>query len=182
VNPSQVQLAHAQLATSSIEIICPIAYPLGNLPGEIKRVQIAQALQDGASGVAIVMAFESLRCGDFDAAARDVQQALDLMSPRRLSVGLIVNSAYLTDEQALQAARIASSIDAACIMGSGFGVGTTLDSVGKIRAAIGGSLYIVAAGGCRTAQQAAACLQAGASAIATSAALEIMHGVGHRLS
>ena len=171
VNLYQVRLAADLLQETTCMVVAPVAYPQGNLPTEIKVIQIQQARADGAHAVAAVMNIEALRANDFDAARNDAQQIA--AASEGLAVGLIANAANLSDVQAFHAARIADELGASYVSGAGFGTHCSADEIRAIRIALGNRLQIVASGGCVTAGQASELLSAGADAIATSNALNI---------
>ncbi len=174
VNLHQIHLASALLRDTDVDVIGAIAYPLGNLPTELKAVHIQQAIKDGARGIAAVMKVEALRAGNYAEAREDAKAIAAVCREANLSIGLIANSASLSNVQAQEAARIALDEGAAYVTNTGFGVESKPEHVRAIRESAGEGLQIIAAGGCRTAEQAIEYLQAGADAVATSTAFQII--------
>ncbi len=181
VNLHQIRLAAALLKDTDVAVIGAIAYPLGNLPTELKEVHIQQAIEDGARGIAAVMKMEALRAGNYAEAREDATSVAAVCRRSRiagpqadLSIGFIANSASLSSVQVQQAARIALDEGAAYVTNTGFGVESKPEHVRAIRESMGNDLRIIAAGGCRTAEQAIEYVTAGADAIGTSTAFQII--------
>ena len=176
VNLHQISLAAARLKDSGINLVGSVAYPLGNLPTELKVIQIKEAIRDGAVEVHAVMKVEALMMEDYKSAREDARAMVEACSTIR-PCALISNSAYLTENQAVQAARIALDLGTAYMTNSGFGQVTKQDDVRIIRATLGKEIQIIVSGGCRTAEQAIKYLTTGSNKIATSTPFNIIEQV-----
>ena len=73
-NVHHVSLAKKLLKGTDIKVCAPIAYPLGNLPTEIKIAQSKNAIKNGATQLDIVMAVDALIENDFDTARKDAEE------------------------------------------------------------------------------------------------------------
>jgi deoxyribose-phosphate aldolase len=176
VNLHQISLAATLLKDSGINLIGSVAYPLGNLPTDLKVVQIEEAIRDGAVEVHVVMKVEALMIGDYESARKDAQAIIEACRKIKFCA-LISNTAYLTEHQALQAARIALDLGAIYMTNSGFGLVTKLDDVRIIREAFGKEIQIIVSGGCRKAEQAINYLKTGSNKIATSTPFNIFEEI-----
>jgi deoxyribose-phosphate aldolase len=173
VNLHQISQTGSLLADSGINLVGPVAYPLGNLPTELKVVQIEEAVRDGADEIHAVMKVEALLCGDYESARKDAQAMIEACRKIKFKA-LISNAPYLTEDQALEAARICMDLGAAYITTSGFGLNTEIDDVQKIRKALGDEIQIISSGGCRTAEQAISHLKVGGNKIATGTPFKML--------
>jgi deoxyribose-phosphate aldolase len=173
VNLHQLPLAASILKNSGINLVGSVAYPLGNLPTELKAIQIEEAIKDGADEIHAVMKVEALLIEDVESARQDAEAIIKACG-RTKPCALISNAAYLTERQAVQAAQIALELGAASMTNTGFGLVIKLDEVRLIREALGKDIQIIVAGGCRTAEQAINFLKAGANKIVTSTPFDII--------
>jgi deoxyribose-phosphate aldolase len=173
VNSHQISLAATFLEDSGINLVGTIANPLGNLPTELKVIQIEEAIRDGAVEIHAVMKVESLITEDLEGARKDAQAMVEACRKIKYKT-LIANIPYLTENQSLQAAKISLEFGAAFMTTSGFGLATKFEDVRKIRDALGDKIQITSSGGCRTAEQAINYIKVGSNKIATSTPFNII--------
>ncbi len=176
-NMHQIPLAAKLLADSPITLGAAIAYPLGNLPTEIKRRQIETAIQNGVHQIAIMMRIESLNAGDDRSAQSEAQALVDLVMSAGIEPALIANLALLNETAKHAAAHIAKNNAARLITASGMGVETSVEDLRLIRPILDAGLGITACGTINRAEQALDLLKAGADRICTPAPFEIISGL-----
>lgn len=168
-NLHQVSLAAKYLKGTDIKVCAPIAYPLGDLPTEIKIAQAENAIKNGATQLDIVMAVDALIEGNFDAARKDAEEIVKAVGNKVESLSLIADIAYLTDEQKLKAYEIVRDSGADVFKtNTGYGLITEPQEVAFIREKMGHTLKIMVAGGVRSFERAVEVYEAGADLIATS--------------
>jgi len=99
--------------------------------------------------------------------------------PLDARVKVIIETAYLTDEEKVTACTLAKAAGADFVKTStGFGpAGATVADIALMRRTVGPEMGVKAAGGIRTAADALAMLAAGATRIGASASIQILHEV-----
>jgi deoxyribose-phosphate aldolase len=176
VNLHQIPLAVSLLEDSGIDPAGAIAYPLGNLPTEIKIIQIEEAINSGAEQVDIVMRVEALREGDYDSVWHDAEAVVNYCKGKLKTISLIPNTAYLKREQLLESAKMVRDLGAIYKTNTGFGLVTTLEDIKIIKDTHKDEVDIMVSGGCRTTEQAIEFFNMGVSKIATSTPIDIFEG------
>lgn len=173
VNPVHVARAHAALAGSSREVVSVIGFPLGANVARAKAFEAELALADGADALDMVMAIGAAKAGDWAAVEADARAVVE--AARGVPVKLILETGLLEDAEKDRACQVA--IAAGCTFVktcSGFARGAaTVADVALLRASVRGRAAIKASGGIRSAADARALLEAGASRLGTSAGVQI---------
>ena len=97
-------------------------------------------------------------------------------APAGASVKVIIEAAYLTDEEKVEACVLSKAAGADYVKTStGFGPsGATVEDVSLMRRVVGPEMGVKAAGGVRTAEDAKAMIAAGATRVGASASVKIM--------
>lgn len=173
VNLHQISLAASLLTDSGIGLIAAVAYPLGNLPTDLKVIQIKEAIRDGATQIHALMKVGALKVGDYESAEEDAEAIIAACQQIGPSA-LIAGTAYLDGHQTVAAARISLDVGSDFMTNPGFGPVTKLNDIRLVREEFGEQIQIIASGGCRTAEQAIAFLNIGASRILTSKPFQIL--------
>jgi deoxyribose-phosphate aldolase len=175
VEPSYVKFAAPYLHQRGQKLVTVISYPLGAMTTVAKVVQAEQAIEDGADELDIAMDLSAFRSGDFRQVVDDLQTVRRTAGDR--VVKAIYYSAVLTDEQAIQAAKLI--LDAGIDFlktNPGYGNVTTPHHISVIKKHFKNELKVMASGGVRTFEEAMAMIDAGADRIATSSAAAILGG------
>ena len=169
VNGAYVALCKQLLRGSGVGVACVVGFPLGASTTEVKALEAAKAVEDGADEIDMVMAVGALKGGDFDYVAKDIAAVKHACG---VTLKVIIEECLLTDEQIAEAAKICVRSGADIVKTStGFSkAGATLHAIEIIKANCG-SLGIKAAGGIRDAETARAFIEAGATRIGASAKL-----------
>lgn len=178
VNPCWVSLAAAELAGSETVVATVSGFPLGASAAGIKALEAERAVSDGAAEIDVVIAVGPLLSGDYAAVLEELREV------RRAAAGavlkVIVEACLLGEEDKAAAAMLVRLAGADYVKTStGFNKsGATVDDVALLRAAVGWSTGVKAAGGIRDRAAAEAMIRAGATRIGTSAGPAIISGGG----
>lgn len=174
VNPYYVPLCNAILKGHETKVTTVIGFPLGMTLKDVKVREAKQAVLYGADELDIVMNIGAAKSGNWDYVGEEI---LEIISATKSAVHkVIIETCYLTEEEKIAAAKVASLFGAKFIKTStGFGVkGATTKDVKLIKKIVGDRAEVKAAGGIRTLSQVLSFIKAGAVRIGTSAGVEIM--------
>ena len=176
VNPVHVPLCRRRLAGSGVEIATVVGFPLGATLTEVKVYEAQAAIGQGAGEVDMVINIGALKEGRLDEARRDVSAVAAACHERRALLKVIIETAYLTEEEKIAACRLCRDAGADYVKTStGFGPGgATVEDVALMRRVVGPDMGVKAAGGIRTYRDLAAMVEAGANRIGASAGVQIM--------
>ncbi|MDW8180384.1 deoxyribose-phosphate aldolase [Thermoflexus sp.] len=179
VNPIYVARAAARLAGTPVKVATVVGFPLGASLTAIKVAEAAMALGQGAQEIDMVLPVGLLKAGAIDAVRVDLQAVAAVCRAAGALCKVILETALLTAEEKVLAARLAVEAGADFVKTStGFGPGgATVEDVALLRQVVGPSVGVKAAGGIRTAEQAIAMLEAGADRLGTSATVAILEAL-----
>ena len=178
INPSWVARAKKRLRPSSITVASVVGFPLGaNMP-EIKAMEARRALRDGAREIDMVINIGALKGGEHDLVRRDIAGVSDACREVGALNKVIIEAAYLSDEEKVIACRLAVAGRAHYVKTStGFGPGgATVFDVALMREVVGARVGVKAAGGIHTADEVREMITAGATRIGASAGVRIVSG------
>lgn len=178
VNPAYVSLAAGILDKTNVRVGTVIGFPFGATPFEVKAFETENAACNGAQEFDMVMNIGALKSGDHQLVARDIANVVRAAKKNdtNLTVKVILETGFLTDEEKVIACKIAMEAEADFVKTStGFGPGgATIHDVKLLRNTVGVSLGVKASGGIRTLEKAMAMIEAGADRIGTSAGVAII--------
>lgn len=182
VSPSMVSVA-AGLAPAGLAVAAVAGFPSGkHLPG-IKATEAELAVAAGATEIDMVIDVGAALAGDLDAVAADITAVRTAVRAATLKV--IVESAALLElsgEPLLaDVCRVAKDAGADFVKTStGFHPcgGASVQAVEIMARTVGQRLGVKASGGIRTAEQAAAMLDAGATRLGLSGTRAVLDGFG----
>lgn len=179
VNPIYVARAAARLAGTPVKVATVVGFPLGASLTAAKVAEAALALGQGAQEIDMVLPVGLLKAGELAAVRADLQAVIAVCHAAGALCKVILETALLTPEEKVLAARLAVEAGADFVKTStGFGPGgATVEDVALLRRAVGPSIGVKAAGGIRTAEQAVAMIEAGADRLGTSATVAILEAV-----
>lgn len=176
VNPCYAALAAHFLRGTKVHTATVIGFPLGANKTSTKVLEIKTALEDKADEFDVVINIGALKSGQWDAALADIKAVVEAAEGKVVKV--IVETALLTTEEKRQACELVLESGAHYIKTStGFAAaGATVEDIVLFKSIIGaaGRCGIKASGGIKTADQALAMINAGATRIGTSNSLAIM--------
>ncbi len=174
VNPNWVLLAVNSLRGTEIKVCSTVGFPLGASLPEVKAFEARTVVGLGAAELDMVINIGALKSQDLAAVRNDIAQVVN--SSRGSLVKVIIETAYLTDQEKVQACKLAEEAGAAFVKTStGFGAGgATIADVSLMRKTVGNRLGVKAAGGIRTLRDAIDMIKAGATRIGTSSTVQIL--------
>jgi len=177
VRPADVAIAREELEGSDVLVSTVIGFPHGAHKTEVKVFEAIKAMEDGAVELDMVLNIGRLRSGDYEYVEQDIKAVVDAAHERGVKVKVILENAYLTDEQKEIACRICEKVGADFVKTStGYAPsGATVQDLKLMRRTCSEKVGVKAAGGIRTLDAALKARSAGASrlgATATKAILE----------
>ena len=174
VTPYRVQLSKRELEGSNIEIICVIGFPYGFVKTEQKVQEAKQAILDGATEIDMVINIGAVKEGNWKMVEEEIFDIAQAIKPTGLKV--IMEIGFLTKEELIKACQIAKKAGAKFVKTStGYGPRTpTSEDIKIMREAVGPDMGVKAAGGIHTFKDAKKMIEAGATRIGTSSALQII--------
>lgn len=176
VNPSWVGLCAELLRGSRVKVCTVVGFPLGATMPEVKAFETERSIAAGAREIDMVQNIGALKSRDFQLVAEDVRSVVQAAHLRQATVKVIIEAALLTDEEKVESSAIAKAAGADYVKTStGFGPGgATAADVALMRRVVGPDIGIKAAGGIRSAQDAQAMIEAGATRLGASASVKIL--------
>jgi deoxyribose-phosphate aldolase len=179
VSPCLVPAAAEILAGTATKVCTVVAFPLGYALSAAKADETRRLLAAGAVEIDMVVNIGAVLERAFDAVEADVAavvRAVGQDGPDGSLVKVILETGYLTSDLITAASEAAVRAGADFVKTStGFGPrGASADDVRTMRAAVGPSIGVKAAGGIRTLDSVLEMLDAGATRIGASAGLEIL--------
>ena len=178
VNSYWVRRAAANLRGSSVKVASVIGFPFGATPPEIKAMEARRAIRDGASELDMVANVGALKSGEHAVVREDVAKVADACRESGVTLKVIIETAYLTDEEKVVASHIAKEAKAGFVKTStGYGPGgATVHDVLLMRETVGPDMGVKASGGIRTREDVQDMIAAGATRIGASAGVQIVTG------
>ncbi len=105
VNSSYARLVAEQLAGSNVTPCCVIGFPFGAQTPESKRSEAADAVQNGARELDMVINIGAVKSQDWPLVQRDIE-AVVAAAAERAKVKVILETCLLTDEEKIRACEI----------------------------------------------------------------------------
>lgn len=183
VNPFYADLAFRLLKDSSVRVGTTVGFPLGASTSVVKRFEARDAVERGAREIDMVLNVSALKSDNVDAVQRDIYGVVGVIREKEtergigsITVKVIIEACYLTDEEKLIACRVIEEAGADFAKTStGFGPGgATVHDVRLLRKCLSSKVGVKASGGICTLEQCLEMLEAGANRIGTSSGVEIM--------
>ena len=174
VNSCWVKLCHSLLEGTDVKVCTVVGFPLGATSSEAKKAETAAAVADGADEIDVVLNVGYLKSGMLKEVYEDIVAVRKACREKTLKV--IIETCLLTDDEKIEACRIAERAGADFVKTStGFSTGgSTVRDVALMHEAVGGRIKVKASGGIRTLADAEAMIRAGASRIGASAGVSIV--------
>ena len=177
VKPSFVPLAVEILKGSDVAVGTVIGFPHGGSTTAVKVCEAQDAMDNGAVELDMVINIGELRSGNREYVLGDIRAVVKAGHKRGALVKVILENAYLTNEEKVLGCQLAELAEADFVKTStGFAAsGATLDDLRLMRATVGPQVQVKAAGGVRTLDALLAVIDAGCTrsgATATAAILD----------
>lgn len=180
VNPVHVKRAKSFLRKTPVKVCTVVGFPLGASLPEIKALEAAKALQDGASEIDMVINIGSLKAKDDAFVLRDIRGVVRACREKKALCKVILETALLTDEEKVRACTLCMKAGADFVKTStGFSIGgaTAEDVALMARTVAPRKLGVKASGGIRTYADLITMVRAGATRIGCSNSVKIMEEV-----
>ncbi len=179
IQPYYVPLVHELLDGSTVNTCTVVGFPLGMNTKEVKAYEAIDAVNNGADEIDMVINMSAVKNGDFDYVKEEIEEIRDSIDGKVLKV--IIETCYLTDDEIIKLTEICNETFVNFIKTStGFGTeGAIVSDVRLINKYKNDILEIKAAGGIRTEEEIIDFIEAGATRIGTSHAVEIMDSCNH---
>ena len=180
VNPVHVALAAAELRRTPVRVATVVGFPLGASLSATKRLEAKEAIRLGATELDMVLNLGALKAGERKLVRDDIRAVTRPAHAAGVLVKVILETALLTDAEKALACELALAAGADFVKTStGFGGGgASVADVALMRRVVGTRAGVKASGGIRTAADAHAMIEAGASRIGTSSSVAILRELG----
>ena len=178
VNPTWVKLCAQLLEGSPVKVCTVIGFPLGATASEVKAFETANAIEQGATEIDMVINIGALKARELEHVAQDIRGVVNAAHAHNFIVKVILETVLLTDEEKTIACMLSKEAGADFVKTStGFaGGGATVHDVALMRRVVGPEIGVKASGGVRTFEDAESMIKAGATRIGASAGIKIMQG------
>lgn len=178
INPTWISLAAKELQGEPVAVCTVIGFPLGATTTETKAFEAANAIENGADEVDMVINIGELKAGNTEKVQKDIEAVVAAAKDKAL-VKVIIETSLLTDEEKTTACELAKAAGADFVKTStGFSTGgATVEDVRLMRATVGPEMGVKASGGVHNAKEAEAMIEAGATRLGASSGVAIMNGL-----
>ncbi len=152
VRPVDVRRAAAILAATDVKVGTVIGFPHGANLTATKVHEAHRALEDGAVELDMVIDIGALRSGRDDDVRTDIAAVVEAAHAGGAIVKVILENAYLTDDEKVRGSRLAEAAGAEFVKTStGFAPGgATHEDLALMRRTVSDHVQVKAAGGVRT--------------------------------
>lgn len=178
IQPCHVSYAAQYLKGSDVKVCTVIGFPLGANTSAVKAFETADAIQNGADEIDMVINIGALKDGQDETVLNDIVAVIQAAQDKTVKV--ILETCLLSEEEIVKACQLCMQAKADFVKTStGFSTGgATIENVRIMKAAIDDTMQVKAAGGIRTYEDLLKMVEAGASRIGTSAGCSIMQKKG----
>lgn len=176
VKPCDLPIAAEILKGTDVRLSTVIGFPHGSNKTDVKVFEAEKAMDDGAEELDMVLNIGRLISGDLPLVGEDIRQVVEAAHKRGVLVKVILENAYLNDEQKKTACRLSEKAGADFVKTStGYAPsGATIPDLQLMRANCSDKVRVKAAGGVRTLDAILACRAVGCTRCGATATLAIM--------
>ena len=177
VHPIHIGRCRTLLDGFEVKICTVAGFPLGADSTASKVFQAKEAESLGADEIDMVINIGALKDGKLGFVQKDIAAVVNATSGDIISK-VILENCYLTEEEKIEGCRLAIAAGADFVKTStGFGLsGAVVEDVALMRRTVGDKPGVKAAGGIRDLSTALKMIEAGATRIGTSQAVQIVAG------
>ena len=152
VRPTDVARAAELLAGTDVAVGTVVGFPHGSSTTATKLAEAREALAAGATELDMVIDIGALKSGRDERVAADIGAIVDVAHAAGAIVKVILENAYLTDDEKVRGCRAAESAGADFVKTStGFAPGgATHEDLALMRRTVSDRVQVKAAGGVRT--------------------------------
>jgi deoxyribose-phosphate aldolase len=175
VPPFWVKRAQREIGKDKILLVTVAGFPLGYNMTETKLDEIRRAIDNGADEIDLVWNITSFKTG-IPWTKIEVAKCSKLAHDHQKLLKVILETAYLSDSEIEKACKLCADAGVDFVKTStGFApAGATAEHVALMKKNLPPTVGIKASGGIKTAEQALAMIDAGASRIGTSSSVTIL--------
>lgn len=175
VPPFWVKRAKREIGNENILLVTVAGFPLGYSMTETKLDEIKRAIDNGADEIDVVWNISSFKT-NLPWTKIEIAKCGKLAHDRQKILKVIIETAYLSDEEIVSACRMCADAGADFVKTStGFaGTGAREEHIELMKATLPSSVGIKASGGIKTYEQVVTMIEAGASRVGTSSGVKIM--------
>jgi deoxyribose-phosphate aldolase len=183
VPPFWVKRAKREIASDQILLVTVAGFPLGYNMTETKLDEIKRAIDNGADEIDVVWNITSFKTG-IPWTKIELAKCSKLAHDHGKLLKVIVETAYLSDEELVEACKLCADSGADFVKTStGFApAGATVKHVQLMRSSVPAEVGIKASGGIKTREQAIALIEAGAARLGTSSGVALVQGIHNALT
>ncbi|MBP7835515.1 MAG: deoxyribose-phosphate aldolase [Rhodoluna sp.] len=155
IRPMDVAAAAKALAGSTVNVCTVIGFPHGSTTSATKVFETNDAIANGATEIDMVLNVSALLSGDYEYVEKDIRGVVEAAHSKGASVKVILETAFLNDEQIIKACELTESAGADYVKTStGFASeGATTHNVALMKKTVGDRLKVKSSGGVRTLDQ-----------------------------
>ncbi|MCU1405728.1 MAG: Deoxyribose-phosphate aldolase [Glaciihabitans sp.] len=178
VSPAMLPLTLPEGSDLKVAVVC--GFPSGKHKTEIKTIEAALSIEQGADEIDMVIDVGAAKAGRFDLVAADIASVRSVI-PTTHVLKVIIESAVLTDEEIVAVCEAAVEAGADFVKTStGFSPagGATVHAVRLMAHTVDGKLGVKASGGVRSYDDAVAMIEAGATRLGVSGSAALLAGAG----
>ncbi len=177
INSWPVAMCRDMLQGSTVLTGAAIGFPLGQTTIATKVFEAHDAVDNGAQEFDYLLNVGKVKEHDYDYIRDEMQALVNVARKAGIISKVIFETCYLTEEEIIAVAKIASEVKPDFIKTStGFGTaGATVEHVRLMKLHGGPDVQVKAAGGIRTLADAKAMVDAGATRLGSSAGIKIIH-------
>jgi deoxyribose-phosphate aldolase len=175
IPPFWVKRAQREIAKDKILLVTVAGFPLGYNMTETKLDEIKRAIDNGADEVDVVWNVTSFKTG-IPWTKIEIAKCSKLAHDNQKLLKVIIETAYLTDEEITEACKLCADAGADFVKTStGFApTGAKVEDVKLMRSVLPKQVGIKASAGIKTMEQAIAMIEAGADRLGTSSGIKIV--------
>jgi deoxyribose-phosphate aldolase len=174
--PADVKRAVELLKGTDVAVGTVIGFPHGGTTTEVKVFEAEQALRDGATELDMVINIGALRSGRDEYVKDEIAAIVTRAHAAGAIVKVILENAYLDDEQKVRACKLAEAAGADFVKTStGFApTGATHEDLALMRRTVSARVQVKAAGGVRTLDGLLAVMELGVTRIGATQTAAIL--------
>jgi deoxyribose-phosphate aldolase len=175
IKPCYLALAASVLSGSGVAVGATIGFPHGVNTTATKVFEAQDAMSNGATELDMVINVGELRSGHVDYVRQDIRRVVAVAKGKAI-VKVIIEIAYLTNDQKVQACKLVEEAGAAFVKNStGYAPsGYTLEDLKLMRASVSSRVQVKASAGVRSLDAALAVIDVGCTRIGTIATAVIL--------
>lgn len=175
VPPFWVKRAQREIGKDKILLVTVAGFPLGYNMTETKLDEIQRAIDNGADEIDVVLNVSSFKTG-IPWTKIEIAKCSKLAHDYQKMLKVIIETAYLSDEEIAQASKLCADAGADFVKTStGFAPsGAKAEHIKIMRAAVPPHIGIKASGGIKNSEQAIQMIEAGADRLGTSSGISIV--------